>query len=167
MFEDNEMIPLVNEWQLKSELNQALQRQHRADFSLWLSMLSPAVEEMAQFFPEPFADNPPKPTLYQQLGVHPARDPALQSQDIASMHQQHQALVTRGYTEWRLLSLLNPTAIVVKNDPKKLSADVTESLGFHTKRRMAGTGAAMPSADPTLMYEMLQQMNGAAATVPG
>ena len=76
------MIPLVNEWQLKSQLNQAIQSQHRADFALWLAMLSPAVEEMAQFFPQPLADEPQKPTLYQQLGVKPQRDYAMQEADV-------------------------------------------------------------------------------------
>lgn len=153
------MIPLVNEWQLQSQLNQALQTHHRADFSLWLAMLSPAVEEMAQFFPPPLADEPQKHTLYQQLGVHPQRDYAMKEDDAELFDAQHQALVTDSYTQWRLLSLLKPTAVVVCQDAKKLSADVTESLGFHTKRRLSATALSMPTADPTLMYEMLQQMS--------
>ena len=153
------MIPLVNEWQLQSQLNQALQTQHRADFSLWLAMLSPAVEEMAQFFPQPLADDAKKQTLYQQLGVEPQRDFAMDQYDVALFDIQHQALIADSYTQWRLLSLLKPTAAVVRNDAKKLSADVTESLGFHTKRRLAGTAPDLPIADPTLLYEMLQQMS--------
>jgi hypothetical protein len=153
------MIPLVNEWQLQSQLNQALQTQHRADFSLWLAMLSPAVEEMAQFFPPPLADDAKKPTLYQQLGVHPQRDYAMDQHDVALLDTHHKALLSDSYTQWRLLSLLNPTAVVVCNDAKKLSADVTESLGFHTKRRLSPEALSMPTADPTLMYEMLQQMS--------
>lgn len=152
------MIPLVNEWQLQSQLNQALQTQHRADFSLWLAMLSPAVEEMAQFFPQPLADESQKPTLYQQLGVQQQRDYAMKEYDVELFDAQHQALVADGYTQWRLLSLLCPNAVVVRHDPKKLSADVTESLGFHTKRRLSAVPPGMPTADPTLMYEMLQQM---------
>ncbi|OBP15213.1 hypothetical protein A5320_07475 [Rheinheimera sp. SA_1] len=153
------MIPLVNEWQLQSQLNQALQTHHRADFSLWLAMLSPAVEEMAQFFPTPLADEPKKPTLYQQLGVNPQRDYAMQEDDVALFDAQHQALVADGYAQWRLMSLLNPNAVVVRHDPKKLSADVSESLSFHTKRRLSATPLSMPTADPTLMYDMLQHMS--------
>jgi len=153
------MIPLVNEWQLQSQLNQALQTQHRADFSLYLAMLSPAVEEMAQFYPEPLADEPKKPTLYQQLGIHPKRDYAMQEADVELFDTQHQALVADGFSQWRLLSLLSPNAVVVRHDPKKLSADVTESLGFHTKRRLSASQLSMPTADPTLMYDMLQQMS--------
>ncbi|MBU2426837.1 MAG: hypothetical protein KKA56_08145, partial [Gammaproteobacteria bacterium] len=63
-----------------------------------------------------------------------------------------------GFSQWRLLTLLNPSAVVVRHDPKKLSADVTDNLGFHTKRRLAATDLKMPVADPTQMYEMLQQM---------
>lgn len=158
MLEDKKMIPLVNEWQLQSQLNHALQNQQHADFSLWLAMLSPDVEEMAQFSPKPFEDEIQKPTLYQQLGVQPQRDFAMHQQDVEFMHAQHQALIAQGYTEWRLLSLLQPSAVVVRHDPKKLSADVTESLGFHTKRRLFGSAPAAQIADPTLMYEMLQQM---------
>ncbi len=152
------MIPLVNEWQLQSQLNQALQTQHRADFSLWLAMLSPAVEEMAQFFPQPLDDDAKTHTLYQQLGVNPQRAYEMQDNDVARFDAQHQALVTDGFSQWRLLTLLDPTAVVVRHDPKKLSADVMDNLGLHTKRRLASTELKMPSADPTLMYEMLQQM---------
>jgi hypothetical protein len=159
LLKDNNMIPLVNEWQLQSQLNQALQTQHRADFSLWLAMLSPAVDEMAQFFPKPLNDEAKKHTLHQQLGVNPERDYAMHDDDVALFDVQHQALVANGYTQWRLMSLLNPNAVVVRHDPKKLSADVTESLGFHTKRRLSASPLTMPAADPTLMYEMLQQMS--------
>jgi hypothetical protein len=152
------MIPLVNEWQLQSQLNQALQTQHRADFSLWLAMLSPAVEEMAQFFPPPINDETKKSTLYQQLGVNPQREFEMKDGDVDRFDTQHQALVMDGFSQWRLLTLLNPSAVVVRHDPKKLSADVTENLGFHTKRRLSATELKMPVADPTQMYEMLQQM---------
>lgn len=153
------MIPLVNEWQLKSQLNQALQNHHRADFSLWLAMLSPAVEELAQFFPQPIVDPVPRPTLYQKLGIQPQRDYAMQPSDVALFDRQHQALVADGYAQWRLMSLLAPTALVVRHDAKKLSADVIESLGLHSKRRISAATLDMPAADPTLMYEMLQQMS--------
>jgi len=153
------MTPLVNEWQLKSQLNQALQTQHRADFSLWLAMLSPAIEELAQFFPQPLADDVKQPTLYQQFGVQPQRDYAMDLHDVALFDIQHQALLIDSHTQWRLLSLLNPTAVVVRHDAKKLSADVIDSLGFHTKRRLSSDAQTMPVADPTLMYEMLQQLS--------
>ena len=153
------MIPLVNEWQLQGQLNQALQNHHRADFSLWLAMLSPAVEELAQFFPQPIPDPVPQPTLYEKLGIQRLRDYAMQPSDVALFDRQHQALVEDGFSQWRLMSLLAPTALVVRHDSKKLSADVVESLGFHTKRRISAATLAMPTADPTLMYEMLQQMS--------
>ena len=153
------MLPLVNEWQLQGQLNQALAAQHRADFSLWLAMLSPAVEEFAQFYPLPLPDSADKPDIYQKLGVVKAREFAIQPDDLAVFNCQHQALVQDGFTQWRLQALLQPAATVVRHDAKKLAAEVEDNLSLHTKRRLAGQGVAPTAANPVLLYDMLQTLH--------
>ena len=147
---------LINEWQLNTQLNQALQQQHRADFSLYLAMLSPAAEEMAPFYPPPAVTEPNKPDLYRQLAVRPARDFALQQADLDPMLQQNSALTEAGITEWRLLHLLHPTPTVIKHDAKKIAADVMDNIDLHSRRRLLGEYAMTHEHDVTSLYEILQ-----------
>lgn len=152
------MLQLINEWQLKGQLNQALQHNQRADFALWLAMLSPAVDEMASFC---LADDQPtkiQTDLYQQLGVVKTRDFAMQNDELACLNAQHQAFLQDGLTQCRLQSLLLPPALVVKHDAKKLSAEVLDNLELHTKRHLNQQGAATVTTDATALYDILQEI---------
>lgn len=150
------MLQLINEWQLKGQLNQALQHNQRADFALWLAMLSPAVDEMAAFCLADSQATKIQTNLYQQLGVVKARDFAMQANDIACLTAQHQAFLQDGLTQCRLQSLLSPPALVVKNDAKKLSAEVLDNLEFHTQRHMNYQEPEVVTTDPTALYDILQ-----------
>lgn len=153
------MLQLVNEWQLQGQLNQALLQHQRADFALWLAMLSPAVDEMAAFCLPTGEAEPGTPSLYQQLGVQPQRDYAMQQQDIGCLTAQHQALIQSGLTQCRLQQLLTPPPAVVRHDAKKLSAEVLDSLDFHTRRHLAKQKADVITPDPTALYDILQEMH--------
>lgn len=153
------MLQLVNEWQLQGQLNQALLQHQRADFALWLAMLSPAVDEMAAFCLPTGEAEPGRPSLYQQLGVQPQRDYAMQQQDIGCLTAQHQALIQSGLTQCRLQQLLTPPPAVVRHDAKKLSAEVLDSLDFHTRRHLAKQKTDVITPDPTALYDILQEMH--------
>ncbi len=152
------MSLLINEWQLQGQLNHALQHQHRADFALWLAMLSPAAEEMAPFYPPESPAVLAAADLYQQLGVPKARDFAMQTDDVAVLGRQQQGFVQSGLSQWRLLHLLAPAPTVVKHDAGKLSAEVLDNLGPHTLRRLQGQQVEPKIADATGLYEVLQGM---------
>jgi hypothetical protein len=152
------MSVLINEWQLQGQLNQALQHQHRADFALWLALLSPAAEELAPFYPP---QNPAVLTaadLYQQLAVPKARDFAMQTGDVAVLDRQQQGFVQSGLAQWRLLNLLAPAPTVVKHDARKLSAEVLDNLSPHSLRRLQGQQLEPRIADATGLYEVLADM---------
>lgn len=152
------MLQLVNEWQLQGQLNQALLHHQRADFALWLAMLSPAVDEMAAFCLPDGQTETEKPALYQQLGVQKHRDFAMQQQDIACLTAQHQAFIQSGLAQCRLQHLLMPPPVVVRHDAKKLSAEVLDSLDFHTRRHLNKQEADQITPDPTALYDILQAM---------
>jgi hypothetical protein len=152
------MSVLINEWQLQGQLNQALQHQHRADFALWLALLSPAAEELAPFYPP---QNPAVLTaadLYQQLAVPKARDFAMQTGDVAVLDRQQQGFVQSGLAQWRLLNLLAPAPTVVKHDARKLSAEVLDNLSPHSLRHLQGQQLEPKIADATGLYEVLEDM---------
>lgn len=150
---------LINEWQLGNQLSQSLDQARPADFRLWLAMLSPAVEEQAEFC----RGLPPVPTAvdlreYYQLPAE--RAPAMQVEDIDSMNHSQQLLLERGLTEWRLQSLLRPPPQVVRHDANKLSADLWDNLSLHCRRHLTPDEpkVAVITPDPALLLDVLDAL---------
>lgn len=152
------MQPIINEWQLDTTLNRALQNQHRADFALWLAVLSPAVNEMAAFFTPETAQCQPQHDLYQQLSVRPSRDFAWQDDDTRLMRKHSEAVLT-SLAQLKLEYALNPAPWVRQNNPKKIEGDVYANLDSHTRRRLQGILPSKTSVDETGLYEILQQLH--------
>lgn len=154
---------LINEWQLNTELNRALQLHQHADFQLWLSFLSPATEEQASFcFPDQAAT--PKPdNLQHQLQLAVKRDPALRGEDIDIMCRHNHLMQHGGFAAMRLGLLLQPPPAVIQHDAKKLSADLMENLSLHCKRHLSKQPVPDQPADATLLYDVLEQLHAAPA----
>ena len=150
---------LINEWQLGSELNQALQQHCRADFQLWLSVLSPATEEQAGFCLPDGNATPQQTDLRQQLQLPVLREPAMLSTDIARMCQQGHALQQGGFAALRLSLLLQPQPQVIRHDAKKLSAEILDNLSLHSQRHLQHSDAPIQTLDTTLLYDVLEQLN--------
>jgi len=150
---------LINEWQLGTELNQALQQHCRADFQLWLSVLSPATEEQAGFCLPDGNATPQQIDLRQQLQLHVVRDPAMLSTDIALMCQQGQVFQQGGFAALRLSMLLQPQPQVVRHDAKKLSAEILDNLSLHSQRHLQHRDAPIQTLDATLLYDVLEQLH--------
>jgi hypothetical protein len=152
------MSLLINEWQLTGQLNQALLHQQRADFALWLALLSPATDEMAPFYPPETPEIAQTHDLYQQLGIVKERDFAMQDSDLLTLDKQQQGLQHSGLTQWRLLNLLSPAPTVVKHDAKKLAAEVLDNLDPHCLRRLQGLPVSPQQHDVTALYDVLATM---------
>ncbi len=152
---------VINEWQLDVKLNQALHQAHRADFALYLSLLSPEVEEAAQFYtPEPVVE--PKPDrLRQQLGIDTsaARRFALQDGDLDRLLQHSIALNGGGLSQLKLTSYLNPGPLAQFDEQKRIRGDVWQSLSLHARRHLTADTINKMPADPTALYEVLQQLH--------
>ncbi|CAM5190499.1 VC2046/SO_2500 family protein [Alishewanella longhuensis] len=155
------MQPIINEWQLDTKLNQALQQQHRADFALWLAVLSPAVNEMAAFYTPLPRVSETKYNLYQQLAVREARGFALEAGDIELM-QNHSVAVQQSLAQVKLQGELTPAPWVWQDNTKKLDNQVFASLDSHCRRRLQGALPERSETDETGLYEMLQQLNTSA-----
>jgi len=148
---------IINEWQLGNKLNQALGAARPADFRLWLAFLSPAVEEQAEFnWP---AETAPVPTdLRKRYQLPPERDLGLAAEDLADLRHSHQGFIDHGLTGWRLLDLLRPAPQVVRHDANKLPAELQASLSLHCRRKLQQQNPQLQTADPTLLYDVLQQL---------
>jgi hypothetical protein len=152
---------IVNEWQLNSQINTALQREQRADFSLYLALLSPAVEEFAQFYTPEAGSEVVNKDLYRQLGVSAARSFALDNNDIAILNRHSQALQRGGLLQLKLAASLNSAPLALYDDKKRLHNDVWQNLSLHSRRRVSLQSMVRPEAQPAALYEVLQQLHGA------
>lgn len=159
------MNPIINEWQLDSRLNVALQNKHQADFSLFLALLSTAVEENAEFFtPDSPVQLEPSSKLQQQLNIRSQRSFAWQDDDENLIAEYAQAVQQSGLTQVKLFGYLKPEPIVYKDDKNKLPIELWQSLDVHSKRRLtASQPLQKPTADATALYEVLEKLHQAEA----
>ena len=153
---------IINEWQLDIKLNVAVQNAQRADFALYLALLSPAVEESAQFYTADPIANKIERSLYQQLGVKPARRFAQAAEDNEKMHRHSEALQLSGFAQLKLVTYLNPPPLAQFDDKERVSADVWQNLSLHSRRRLQQITSEKPEANPAALYEVLQQLNDVA-----
>lgn len=161
MFSDTGIPMIINEWQLGTRLNQAVNTEQRSDFSLWLSFLSPAVEEMAAFT-TPDATQPEIPDigLEQQFSVIPKRSFDTSDSDIAVMYKQGKALIESGKSQMKLAVYLQEPPLVLNDNKDKIASDVWQNTSLHYRRRVQQPDAiAKQSANPELLYDILQQLH--------
>ncbi|WP_372626788.1 VC2046/SO_2500 family protein [Arsukibacterium sp.] len=152
------MKTIINEWQLDCRLNKALNQHHRADFSLWLAFLSPAIDEMAEFHTPTLEPAITKADLYAKLSLIRARDFAWQEDDLAKLTRQSEALSSGSVSQLKLQQYLTEGPLVLVDDNKKLASELIQNLDAHSKRRRDGSKMARSEADPTALYDILQEL---------
>ncbi|MCS4307627.1 hypothetical protein M2404_001961 [Rheinheimera pacifica] len=157
------MSMVINEWQLDVKLNRALQNAQRTDFALYLALLSPAVEESAQFYTPDAIEQSAQLNLYQQLGVALPRSLAQTEADTITMLKQSKALGSSGLAQLKLATYLNPPPLARHDDKQRLADDVWQNLSLHSRRRLQHTTPEKPQANPADLYEVLQQLHGSEA----
>ena len=152
------MTTIINEWQLDFRLNKALNQHHRSDFSLWLAFLSPAIDEMAEFQTPKFEPPKQKADLYARLSLIRARDFGWQAHDLVKLTSQSAALSSGGLRQLKLQQYLAAGPLVLVDDKSKLAPELMQNLDAHSKRRREGGKMERPEADPTALYEILQEL---------
>ncbi|SNY50646.1 Ribosomal S4P [Arsukibacterium tuosuense] len=157
------MTTIINEWQLDCRLNKAINQQHRADFALWLAFLSPAIDEMAEFQTPKTESAAESTNLYTRFSLPQPRGYGWQEHDIARLNQHSQALNSGGVRQLKMQQYLAEGPLVLADDKAKLASEVVQNLDAHSKRRRDGGEVNRTEADPTALYEMLQQMQHRAA----
>ncbi|WP_233077846.1 VC2046/SO_2500 family protein [Rheinheimera soli] len=150
---------LINEWQTGIRLNEAIQQHRFSDFSLWLAFLSPAVDESAQFYTPDTQSARFQPDLYQQLGIQQARPFSFQPQDEQHLKQQATAFQQGGAVALRLMHSLQGAPLVMEDNKHKLPDEVKSGLSLHARRHVVQQKPEMMQADPTALYEILNQLH--------
>ena len=155
---------IINEWQLGSRLNTALEQAQRADFALYLALLSPAVEESAEFLtPDAISKTKVSDDLYNRFGVRPARSFAMEEGDIEVLSQHTQAFQKGGLPGLKLAMSMNNAPLLQHDGKQRLSNDVFQALSLHSQRRLLQPELTKPQADPAAIYEVLQQLHAGEA----
>ena len=157
------MTTVINEWQLNGKLNRALQSSQRADFSMYLAWLSPAVDEAAEFYTPEALTERIEPHLLQQLGVQQARSFCQNETDIQLMLQCSRALEQSGLAQLKLAIYLNQPPLTQYDDKSRLATEVWQSLSLHSRRRLEQATSRKQEANPAQLYEVLEQLHGVNA----
>lgn len=150
---------LINEWQTGIRLNEAIQQHRLSDFSLWLAFLSPAVDEFAQFYTPDTQSAKLQPDLYQQLGIQHARPFAFQAEDEQNLKQHSIAFQQGGAVALRLMQCLQGAPLVMQDNKQKLPDEVKSGLSLHARRHLNQQKPEMMQADPTALFEILNQLH--------
>ncbi|WNO60825.1 VC2046/SO_2500 family protein [Rheinheimera sp. MMS21-TC3] len=155
------MTQIINEWQLDTRLNSALQNKHKGDFSLFLALLSTAVEENAEFLtPDSIKETLPKRNLQQQFNISQQRQFSWQDDDEGMIIKYGRALQQSGLKQVKLISYLKPEPLAFTDDKTKLPLELWQSLDTHSKRRLTATKQLQKQiADPTALYEVLEKIH--------
>ncbi|KKO46178.1 hypothetical protein WG68_07465 [Arsukibacterium ikkense] len=153
------MTSIINEWQLDCRLNKAINQHHRADFALWLAFLSPAIDEMAEFQTPQLQPAVEKADLYTRFSLMQARGFGWHEQDLNTLSCHSRALHTGGLHQLKLQQYLAAGPLVLQDDKAKLATEVVQNLDAHSLRRREGNTVRRDEADPTALYDILQQLH--------
>ena len=157
------MTMVINEWQLNSNLNRALQSSQRADFAMYLAWLTPAVDEAAEFFTPHALTEGIEQNLQKQLGVQIARTFCQTETDIKLMQHHSAALHQGGLAQLKLATYLNLPPLAQFDDKSRLANEVWQSLSLHSRRRIRQTTTNKQEANPAGLYELLEKLHGMSA----
>ncbi len=159
--------PLIHELQIEGKLNTALQTSQRADFALWLSMLSPKTEEFSVFQLE--ADDIDcaridEEGLKKQLGVSAEHRLNADDDYFAKANEFSNALHNAGLASNKLSVYLVKDVLSQYNDAKKLDDNVLMNCPSHTQRLlMAEQTSIKVESDITQLKEVAEAAQAYAA----
>lgn len=161
-------LQLINEIQLGTHLNHAVESGRRADFALMLALLSSDLHENI-----PVDNTPTETQSAQQLRTYfeiPASQPLTSTPSCYQRAaEQAQAFHQASLTSTRLLAELQPTALTYPpQQTKGLPEDLFHNLSIHERRKLPPLETQPLQAAPQDLYlalikaKRLSEMNWAA-----
>jgi len=128
---------LINEWQLGTQLNIAVASGTRDKFNLLLSFLSEDVRDFAQFeLPKALQSELSRVELRESLSL-PAAQPLVNTGISLQQSEKLSALLHKNQiTDLRLQCLLNNEALLSRQPPPDIDAEVVDNLPFLSQTRL-------------------------------
>ncbi|KLV11309.1 hypothetical protein C9I92_11475 [Photobacterium ganghwense] len=148
---------LINEVQLGSQLNQAVETGRRADFALMLAMLSPDRLETVPVDTLP-ATEQTEGDLRAYFELQPPRPLSASESCYENSARQAQAFHDGGMADVRLLSGLSPTALTYPpTGTKGMPEELYHNLSGHERRMLPPKEDVALKASPQDLYLSLVQ----------
>ncbi|ABI39130.1 conserved hypothetical protein [Shewanella sp. MR-4] len=140
-------VPLINEAQIGSRLNAAIEHNRRGEFALLLSLLSADARDMAQFQWQKELDNAEK--LQRQFELPPKQALVADLSTDNKVTDNSAVFVEQGARAFQLQQALRPEALVIRGAEPIAMAEALSNCDLTTRLRQRGQ---LPSPKMDVMH---------------
>ncbi|KPN76029.1 MULTISPECIES: VC2046/SO_2500 family protein [Shewanella] len=129
-------VPLINEAQIGSRLNAAIEHNRRGEFALLLSLLSADARDMAQFQWQKELDTAEK--LQRQFELPPKQTLVADLSSDNHIIDNSAVFMQQGARAFQLQQALRPEALVIRGGEPIAMAEALSNCEFTTRLRQRG-----------------------------
>ena len=140
-------VPLINEAQIGSRLNAAIEHNRRGEFALLLSLLSADARDMAQFQWQKELDTAEK--LQRQFKLPPKQTLVADLSSDNHIIDNSAVFMQQGARAFQLQQALRPEALVIRGGEPIAMAEALSNCEFTTRLRQRGQ---LPSPQVEIMH---------------
>ena len=140
-------VPLINEAQIGSRLNAAIEHNRRGEFALLLSLLSADARDMAQFQWQKELDTAEK--LQRQFELPPKQTLVADLSSDNHIIDNSAVFMQQGARAFQLQQALRPEALVIRGGAPTAIAEALSNCEFTTRLRQRGQ---LPSPQVEIMH---------------
>ncbi|ASF14497.1 MULTISPECIES: VC2046/SO_2500 family protein [Shewanella] len=140
-------VPLINEAQIGSRLNAAIEHNRRGEFALLLSLLSADARDMAQFQWQKELDTAEK--LQRQFELPPKQTLVADLSSDNHIIDNSAVFMQQGARAFQLQQALRPEALVIRGGEPIAMAEALSNCEFTTRLRQRGQ---LPSPQVEIMH---------------
>ncbi|BDA60799.1 VC2046/SO_2500 family protein [Shewanella xiamenensis] len=140
-------VPLINEAQIGSRLNAAIEHNRRGEFALLLSLLSADARDMAQFQWQKELDTAEK--LQRQFELPPKQTLVADLSSDNHIIDNSAVFMQQGARAFQLQQALRPEALVIRGGEPIAIAEALSNCEFTTRLRQRGQ---LPSPQVEIMH---------------
>ncbi|MDG5899476.1 queD-like protein [Shewanella xiamenensis] len=140
-------VPLINEAQIGTRLNAAIEHNRRGEFALLLSLLSADARDMAQFQWQKELDTAEK--LQRQFELPPKQTLVADLSSDNHIIDNSAVFMQQGARAFQLQQALRPEALVIRGGEPIAIAEALSNCEFTTRLRQRGQ---LPSPQVEIMH---------------
>lgn len=144
---------LVNELQLGSRLNGAIESNRRGEFALLLSMLSDDARDMAQFQTAEFKSV----DLRAKFNLGESQPLINQLDNVSSVTNNSVSFQNGGVTSFRLANAIHEEALVIRRNESLDMETVIANCEFNTRLRHQKIPTELPTKSNHFVEQLIMQ----------
>ncbi len=158
-------IRALVESEFKGALSKTLAKQGKADFALLLAMLQQDITNKLRLTDtQPDAEVDTRQQELAMLGrTYPEIPLSVEKQHWYQQTHVTQAIAMGDLANARLMQQMHPPPLSLQNDPAFISEEIVANCDVFCQERMLENKSHEKEVDPTLLYDVVQQVQGAVA----